>query len=334
MSCDLSSEIPIWCRMEARARSMNKRAVAIALLEVAISGGLLWVVFSRMDMAEVKERLAHLSFIGMLLVALLIALHAVLSALRWRVLVIHLGGNVTLGTALSGVLVERFVNQAVPSPIAGDGARFVEITRTGQGARIIAASIAIDRLFAFAGIFGVVALVLPAALWFTTSGDYLWGIAAIASAPFLGLAALAMVPRRQWDVLRRMPLLHYPVGLLILLRTTVLTPGVFAKSVIISIAAQTIPIPCFLILAWDLHIPLAAIDAAVFVPMILLASVIPISIAGWGVRESAAVVLLSLVGIAPSDALSLSVLYGVISLMMGCVGGIVWLSARMLRPSA
>jgi uncharacterized membrane protein YbhN (UPF0104 family) len=318
--------------MQASARGINKRAVAIALLEVAISGGLLWVVLSRMDIAEVKDRLTHLSFMGLFLVAILIALHAVLSAIRWQALVIHLGGKASLWTALSGVLVERFVNQAVPSPLAGDGARFVEVTRSGQGARIIAASIAIDRLFAFGGIFGVVALVLPAALWLTTSVDRLGGIAAIASVPFIGLLTLALVPRRRWDALRQIPLLRYPAGLIILLRATVLTPRVFAKSALISIVAQAIPIPCFLILAWDLHIPLATIDAAVLVPMIMLASVIPISIAGWGVRESAAVVLLSWVGIASFDALSLSILYGIITLVVGCFGGIVWLSVRIMRP--
>jgi uncharacterized membrane protein YbhN (UPF0104 family) len=318
--------------MQAGARSIDKRALAIALIEVAISGGLLWIVLSRIDIAEVKDRLTHLSFISLFLVAVLIALHAVLSAIRWQTLVTHLGGKVTLWTALRGVMVERFVNQAVPSPLAGDGARFVEATRNGQGARIIAASIAIDRLFAFGGIFGVVALVLPAALWLTTSVDRLGGIAAIASVPFIGLLTLVLVPRRRWDALRQIPLLRYPVGLLILLRGTVLTPGIFAKSALISIVAQAIPIPSFLILAWDLNIPLATIDAAVLVPMIMLASVVPISIAGWGVRESAAVVLLSWVGIASSDALSLSILYGIITLVVGCLGGMVWLSIRIIQP--
>ena len=50
-------------------------------------------------------------------------------------------------------------------------------------------------------------------------------------------------------------------------------------------------------------------------PVVILLSAIPISIAGWGVREGLMVIGLGLVGIKPSDALSLSILFGLISLV-------------------
>ena len=56
--------------------------------------------------------------------------------------------------------------------------------------------------------------------------------------------------------------------------------------------------------------------------------VIPISIAGWGVREGVMVVLLGLIGISSESALALSILYGIILTIVGLMGGIFWLFER------
>ena len=59
------------------------------------------------------------------------------------------------------LLIERFVNQAVPAFVAGDGARVIEMTRTGQTLQPVAYSIALDRLFGLAGLFVLIGLLLP-----------------------------------------------------------------------------------------------------------------------------------------------------------------------------
>ena len=53
-------------------------------------------------------------------------------------------------------------------------------------------------------------------------------------------------------------------------------------------------------------------------------STIPISIAGWGVREAAMITLLALVGVAEADAFVLSVLFGLLTFGLSLPGGIVW----------
>jgi hypothetical protein len=110
-----------------------------------------------------------------------------------------------------------------------------------------------------------------------------------------------------------------PVGLQ--LRAIVIAPRVFTTMGGLSLLAQAIPVLCFLILANDLRIPLATMDAMVVVSVIMLAAAVLISIAGWGLREGAAVVLMAQVGVNSSDALLLSVLFGLITLVTGCFGG-------------
>ncbi|HET7375313.1 MAG TPA: lysylphosphatidylglycerol synthase domain-containing protein, partial [Anaerolineae bacterium] len=61
-------------------------------------------------------------------------------------------------------------------------------------------------------------------------------------------------------------------------------------------------------------------------PVVLVAT-IPISIAGWGVRESAMVLAFSYAGLMESDGLIVSILYGFTTLAVGAIGGIVWIAS-------
>jgi hypothetical protein len=60
----------------------------------------------------------------------------------------------------------------------------------------------------------------------------------------------------------------------------------------------------------------------------MLISMIPISIGGWGIRESAMMVAFGYAGIESSQALTVSVLLGVGTLAVGMVGGVIWLAER------
>jgi hypothetical protein len=60
---------------------------------------------------------------------------------------------------------------------------------------------------------------------------------------------------------------------------------------------------------------------------VILVSTIPISIAGWGVRESAMVMAFSYAGLAESDGLIVSLIYGATTLAIGAAGGIVWVAS-------
>ncbi len=69
-------------------------------------------------------------------------------------------------------------------------------------------------------------------------------------------------------------------------------------------------------------------------PAVLLAASLPVSIAGWGVREGGMVVGLGLLGIATSDAALVSVFFGLLQLAFGAAGGLAWLLQHSPRPAA
>ena len=61
---------------------------------------------------------------------------------------------------------------------------------------------------------------------------------------------------------------------------------------------------------------------------VALVSVVPISIAGWGVREGAMVAAFAYAGLPQSDGLLVSILFGFSYLMLGVLGGLVWVLGR------
>jgi hypothetical protein len=72
---------------------------------------------------------------------------------------------------------------------------------------------------------------------------------------------------------------------------------------------------------------------------VILISVVPISIAGWGVRETAMVAAFAYAGLAQADGLIVSVLFGGGLLVLGILGGVVWLltaerAARRIVPES
>ncbi|MBI3445256.1 MAG: flippase-like domain-containing protein, partial [Magnetospirillum sp.] len=75
------------------------------------------------------------------------------------------------------------------------------------------------------------------------------------------------------------------------------------------------------------------IDCLVLVPPVILIMTLPISIAGWGVRETAMVAAFGYIGIEGHSALVLSVLFGLGNMATALPGGLVWLmSGDHLKP--
>jgi glycosyltransferase 2 family protein len=51
----------------------------------------------------------------------------------------------------------------------------------------------------------------------------------------------------------------------------------------------------------------------------------PISIAGWGVREATMMVAFGYAGLAQTDGTVVSILFGAVSFIVGAAGGLVWI---------
>jgi hypothetical protein len=68
------------------------------------------------------------------------------------------------------------------------------------------------------------------------------------------------------------------------------------------------------------------------VPPVILIATVPVSIAGWGVREGSMIVAFAYAGLPQSDGLVVSVLIGITFFIIGAIGGLIWVAGGMRRP--
>ena len=76
------------------------------------------------------------------------------------------------------------------------------------------------------------------------------------------------------------------------------------------------------------HVTVELSQVLLLIPPVILIATIPVSIAGWGVRESAMVLAFSYAGLAESDGLIISILLGATTFAVGAIGGIIWMTSR------
>ncbi|MGH7821782.1 MAG: lysylphosphatidylglycerol synthase domain-containing protein, partial [Candidatus Binatia bacterium] len=104
--------------------------------------------------------------------------------------------------------------------------------------------------------------------------------------------------------------------------------GRLPELVALSVAAQAVVVAVVHLLARAVGIERPLSDFFVIVPLVSLVESIPVSVYGIGLRDVSYVYLLGLGGTAKEQALSLSVLYVVVSLLYGLCGGVVFALRR------
>jgi hypothetical protein len=61
------------------------------------------------------------------------------------------------------------------------------------------------------------------------------------------------------------------------------------------------------------------------IPPVMLITMIPISIAGWGVREASMGLAFNYAGLATSEGVNVSLLFGTVYFILGACGGLLWI---------
>jgi hypothetical protein len=111
-------------------------------------------------------------------------------------------------------------------------------------------------------------------------------------------------------------------------RKTVLHPLIFAALTVASVLAYLNMAFTVWLIALALGLNVSVTDCLVLVPVVVLAATIPISVGGWGVRESAIVVLFATIGVSTGHALTLSVLFGIAGILVSLPGVAFWLTGE------
>ncbi|MET0674459.1 MAG: lysylphosphatidylglycerol synthase transmembrane domain-containing protein [Bradyrhizobium sp.] len=301
------------------------RAFLILLLRIAVSLALLYLALRGINFAAIQVRLSQIS-IGWIIVAIVITIFQIfLGALRWREISALCDAPLTDLQAFRYNMIGSFFNQTLPSSIGGDAVRLWLVGRTGVGWRAASYSILTDRAVGFIALALIIVASLPWSYGMIADDKgrvalVLVDLAALAAgAGFLTFGYFPDKWMRRW-----WPTRHVHACSVIANRV------IFSKAHGVKIAILSLSIHVLaVVIAWcavrSIDAPAGFEQLFMLTPPIMLITMLPISIAGWGVREATMMVAFGYAGLVPIDGTVVSILFGAVYFIVGAMGGLVWI---------
>jgi glycosyltransferase 2 family protein len=302
------------------------RRALLLFIKAAISILLLYFSLRWGNVSAIAERLGRLQPGWIVLGLGLLTTQIALLAFRWRIIAIASGARLAFVPALQFSFIAAFFNQVLPSTVGGDGVRIWLLARRGAAGWARATySVLIDRIV---GVFALALVVIVCLPWtFELIHDpiarailLLTGFGAVAGAVvFVSIGTQFKELTDRWALTRHLAAASRVAA------TMCASLHSFAAVIACSIVIHLFTIAAAWCCAKAIAVPVSLLQILFLLPPVLLVSSVPISIAGWGVRETSMIAAFGFAGLAEGDGLILSVLFGAACSAVGMIGGVVWI---------
>lgn len=308
----------------------------ISVLRIALSLGLLALLFSRIDIQNLLDHIKGLNLgLYLLGVAMYFGFIACWS-FRWRYIIKAAGEQVAFWKVFKTTLVGDFFGLFLPEAVGSDLARMYGLSReTSKGANTVS-TVLLDRAI------GLISLSLMAMVALLLHTE-LTGYREVAAVVIILLAGLAggwflffnksFMKRFRWVF--RIPYIdRLEEGLTNLYRTLHTLhqhPGLIVNTLLISLVLQIVEVLSVVLIGMALGIETEVIHYFIFMPLIWVITTVPISIGGLGVRENAFAFFFTQVGVGEPLALAMSLLYFSCRVISGLTGGLIFLASMIGR---
>ena len=302
------------------------RQLAIVVAKALISIGLIAFLASRLDYSRLLSYWRVLNGVWIVgAVAVLIVEMCAIAAVRLNLMLVYVDARRKLTTTMQIALCGFFFEQVTIGFVGGDAVRLWLLKRADVPLGRAIRALLLDRTCGFASLVLLSLLGIHALLPLVDekvrsliAGTLIVSIATGLVAVAVAFALTKLLPRsrlaRFWERLG-------PQGQAV---------NVVALATVFVLAATThlLNILVFWMLGQSLGLTMTLDQWFVVAPTVLLISMLPISVGGWGVREGAMVVALHGFGIPTEEALLPSILFGLCAVTATLPGGIFWLISK------
>lgn len=289
--------------------------------KTAITLLLLGLLFHKIDYAATLRRLLDIRLITVVFGLAILYAATALATLRWRIVLRSIGRSFTSWCLFRLNLIGMFFNQALPSAIGGDGMRIWLLYRIGCSFTEAFNSVLIDRGAGF------VALAIMSLYGLPTLDERLFAIPKIETIAGVIIAVVVLLFLLYALARSGVRVAKSRVGRFVaqIVSDTLFLagrPGNSAKIILLSICSQSANFVLIWLILRDLGADVSFVGVMIVAPVVVLFLVLPISIAGWGLREGLFVVGFGLLNVSKDVALAASIVFGLINLLAGLIGGI------------
>jgi uncharacterized membrane protein YbhN (UPF0104 family) len=307
-----------------KERAEMRRFLTLAI-KIGVSVAMLYLAFARVDLSTIGARVQQAQISWLIMLMLVLAAQIALGALRWRQIALQCGAQFSIASAFRYMLIAAFFNQTLPSTIGGDAARIWLVSRAGAGWKTAAYSVVVDRIIGLAVLVAIVIVCMPWLLDLVRDPLGRASVLLVNGAAIAATSAFLILGWVRWGWLDRWWLTRHVAGTASIAFEAVSNWRVANLVVGFSVAIHLLTIAAIWSVARSVAAPLEFWQALLLVPPVVLVSTVPISIAGWGVREGAMMTVFSYAGLLNADGLIVSILYGAGLFSVGAVGGLVWI---------
>lgn len=257
-------------------------------------------------------------------VAILVFLAAqIVSSLRCLYVARALGGDLDFISSIRAHFVGLWFNQVLPTGLGGDVVK-IAILKHKIGLGIATRAAIIDRVSGLMILMFLLFVQFPLYTIYFQNPNWAIGLALLSSVSFVGVLFLAWFANRLNGRFQLPFAIRHLVALFAdiwFFRRGRLLWEQFWTSLIVHLNG----VVSFGLIGLSLGIDVDPVLFLLVVPLVFLVALMPLSLAGWGIREAGAVWLFSIVGVSAEGALGMSVGFGMLLLISGVPGLIVWM---------
>ncbi len=302
-------------------QAFDRMAFMKNALKLAITLLIFYLLFQYVDFERVIAILAK-SHGGWIALAFVFQIASTLiAAYRWRLIMKLLAFKEPVSFYVQSYFRGSFFNQVLPGSIGGDAVRTIELVQKGYDKKDAIYGIFADRII---GLVGLLALNLVANNLFYGSFPSWFHqlINLITLGGIAGFLLLFIIER--FEFLTRLSISNLFVRLSRRLNKLYHSASTLLHHVGITIVVHLFTVLAIYALALSVDADLALTTLLVAIPPVFLLTIVPISLAGWGVRESGMVGILMLVGAQSEKVLVVSLLYGLLLILAALPGAWFW----------
>lgn len=295
------------------------------IVRLLVTVGLFTLIFRSIDVKELlatyKDIVPRLLMLGIIFQLL----STTLASFRWYLVMQPLGYEQSFGFFLKSYFKGSFFNQGLPTSIGGDAIRVLDVARLGERKRDAFVGVFIDRVLGLVGLLllnFVVNLFNPHLL---PPGLFL-AINLLIGLGLLGFVVLYLL--QLWHVLARWRLSRFLLRISEHLSVVLNSPKQALVQLLLSVAVHFLSLLAIFLIGRSVELDFSLVTYLVLVPPALLLTLIPLSLAGWGIREGALIGLFTLLGADQVTVLSMSILYGIVLIVASLPGLVVYMKGK------
>jgi len=286
---------------------------------------LLYFSLRKINPAELASRI-NLSSIGWLVLAIAVSLlQLFVGVLRWREVSAECGAPLLVLQATRFNMIGTFFNQTLPSSIGGDAVRLWLVARAGAGWRAATYSIFVDRAIGLIALAILIVATLPWSYYLINDPQGRSALLFVDFAALAGGLGFLVFGALNWAWLKHWWVTHHIHACAVIANRVIFSRSRGPKIAALSITVHLLTI----VIAWcvvqSIAAPVSFGQTFQLVPPVLLITMLPISIAGWGVREATMGLAFGYAGLMTNEGINVSLLFGAVTFAVGALGGLVWI---------